>query len=111
MPDLSQYLQHDFRCGPPTLGHLGCSDRGGGGTGIGWYVGFRAGCAAVGSVFDTDDGILVSTKAILLQRVFDTLTDLSDCLGIRTNVSKTLSMDCDPCRALGVTLWRPTDSR
>ena len=49
-----------------------------------------------------DDGLLVSMWATHLQQDFDTLTELFDRVGLRTNVAKMVSMACQPCRALGV---------
>ena len=57
-----------------------------------------------------DYGLLTSTSLERLQQSFDTLTELFDRLVLRTNVSKTISIYCQNCRALGVTLWRPTAS-
>ena len=61
--------------------------------------------------FYPENDILVSMRAICLQRAFDTLAELFDCVILQTNVVKTTSMAFQPCRALGVALRRPTVSR
>ena len=45
--------------------------------------------------------LLTLTWVTRLQRAFTTLTDLFGCVGISTNVANTVSMACQPCRALG----------
>ena len=47
-------------------------------------------------------GLITSMRATGLQRVFDTLMELFDRVGLRTNVAKTVSMACQIFRVLGV---------
>ena len=51
--------------------------------------------------FYADDGALVFTWVTRIQRYFDTLTDLFDHVGLRTNVTKMVIMPCQSCCALG----------
>ena len=41
------------------------------------------------------------TQATCLQQALDTLTELFDCLGLCTNVTKMVSMACQTFRVLG----------
>ena len=50
--------------------------------------------------FYADDGILASTQVAGLQRVLPTLMGVFNQVRLRTNVAKTVSMDCKPCCAL-----------
>ena len=50
-------------------------------------------------VFYTDDGMVVSSDPAWLQGTFSALVAIFDRVGLRTNVNKTVSMDCHPCRA------------
>ena len=51
------------------------------------------------AVFYADDGMVVSSDPAWLQGVFNALVAIFDRLGLLTNVGKTVSMVCHPCRA------------
>ena len=51
------------------------------------------------TVFYTDDGMVVSSEPAWLQGAFNTLVAIFDRVGLLTNVGKTVSMICHPCRA------------
>ena len=51
------------------------------------------------SVFYADDGMVVSLGPAWLQGAFSALVVIFDKVGLRTNVNKTVSMACHPCRA------------
>ena len=51
------------------------------------------------AVFYADDGIVVSSDPTWLQGDFNALLDIFDRVGLLTNVRKTVSMVCNPCRA------------
>ena len=51
--------------------------------------------------FYTDGGLIASTRETHLQRDFDTLADLFDRVGLQNNVTKMVSMACQPCCTLG----------
>ena len=51
------------------------------------------------ALFYADDGMVASSDPRWLQWVFDTLVSLFERLGLRTNVSKTVSMVFRPCQA------------
>ena len=63
--------------------------------------GFRRDVQSLAAYFYADDKLITSMRATHIQRNFDTLTELFEHVGIRTNVSKTASMACKPYRALG----------
>ena len=54
-----------------------------------------------------DNGLIVTILLTHLQRVFTTLMDPSNHVGLYTNVSKTVSMACQPCRSFRGTMRRP----
>ena len=49
-------------------------------------------------IFYEDDGMVASTNPGCLQTVFDTMTELFDRVGLKTNVWETVGMVCHPCR-------------
>ena len=51
--------------------------------------------------FYANNGIVASNQPERLQREFEVLTGLLDRVGLRKNTRKTVSMDCQPCHALG----------
>ena len=50
-------------------------------------------------VFNANDGMVVSSDPAWLQGAFSALVAIFDRVGLRTNVGKTFSMACHPCRA------------
>ena len=50
-------------------------------------------------VFYSDDGMVVSSDPVWLQGAFNALVAIFDRVGLLTNVGKTVSMVCHPCRA------------
>ena len=52
------------------------------------------------AVFYADDGMAVSSDPAWLQGAFSALVAIFDRVGLRTNVNKTFSMACHPCRAV-----------
>ena len=50
-------------------------------------------------VFYADDGMVVSSEPAWIQGAFSALVAIFDRVGLRTNVGKTVSMACHPCRA------------
>ena len=48
-------------------------------------------------MFYVDDGMVVSSDPAWLQGAFSALVANFDRVGLRTNVSKTVSMACHPC--------------
>ena len=65
--------------------------------------GFGQNVQRLAAYFYAGNGILTSTQAARLQQDFDTLMKFFDHVGLCTNVSNTVIMDCWPCRAIGVT--------
>ena len=51
------------------------------------------------AVFYADDGMVVSSDPAWLQGAFSALVAIFYRVGLRTNVNKTVSMACHPCRA------------
>ena len=51
------------------------------------------------AVFYADDGMVVLSDPAWLQGAFSALVAIFDRVGLRTNVGKTVSMACHPCRA------------
>ena len=51
------------------------------------------------AVFYADDGMVVSSESAWLQGAFNALVAIFDRVGLLTNVGKTVSMVCHPCRA------------
>ena len=51
------------------------------------------------AVFYADDGMVVSLDPAWLQDAFNALVAIFDRVGLLTNVGKTVSMVCHPCRA------------
>ena len=51
------------------------------------------------AVFYADDGMVVSSDPAWLQGAFSALVAIFNRVGLRTNVGKTVSMACHPCRA------------
>ena len=51
--------------------------------------------------FYSDDGLLALTQVTRLQRSFNVLGYLFERVGLRTNVSKMVSISCQPCYAIG----------
>ena len=51
------------------------------------------------AVFYANDGMVVSLDPAWLQGAFSALVDIFDSVGLQTNVGKTVSMACHPCRA------------
>ena len=49
-------------------------------------------------VFYADDGMFVSSDPACLQGAFSALVAIFDRVGLLTNVGKTVSMACHPCR-------------
>ena len=49
-------------------------------------------------VFYADDRMVGASDPAWLQGAFSALLDIFDRVGLRTNVDKTVSMDCHPCR-------------
>ena len=49
--------------------------------------------------FYADDGMVVSSDPAWLQGTFSALIAIFNRVGLRTNVGKTVSMACHPCRA------------
>ena len=49
-----------------------------------------------GTFFYTNDGVVASTDLEWLQSAFDTLTGMSDQVGLWTNVRKTIRVVCRP---------------
>ena len=58
------------------------------------------------AVFYTDNRMVVSSDPTWLQGTFNALVAIFDRLGLLTNVGKTVSMVCHPCRAGPETGWR-----
>ena len=50
-------------------------------------------------VLYADNGMVVSSDPSWLQGAISSLVDIFDRVGLRTNVNKTVSMACHPCRA------------
>ena len=50
-------------------------------------------------MFYADDRMVVSSDPAWLQSAFSALVAIFDRVGLRTNVNKTFSMACHPCRA------------
>ena len=63
------------------------------------------------AVFYTDDGMVVLSDPAWLQGVFNALVAFFDKVGLMTNVSKTVSMVCHPCRAGAVNRTEEAYSR
>ena len=55
-------------------------------------------------MFYANDGMVVSSDPAWIQGAFSALVAIFDRVGLRTNVNKTVSMACHPCRA-GVGNW------
>ena len=53
------------------------------------------------AVYYADDGMVGATDPQWLQGAFSALVAIFDRVGLRTNVGKTVSMACHPCRAGG----------
>ena len=51
------------------------------------------------AVLYADDGMVVLSDPAWLQGAFSALVAIFDRVGLRTNVNKTVSMACHPCRA------------
>ena len=51
------------------------------------------------AVFYANDGMVVSSDPAWLQGAFSALVAILDRVGLQTNVGKTVSMACHPCRA------------
>ena len=51
------------------------------------------------AVFYADDGMVVSLEPAWIQGAFSALVAIFYRVGLRTNVNKTVSMACHPCRA------------
>ena len=51
------------------------------------------------AIFYADDSMVVSSDPALLQGAFSALVAIFNRVGLRTNVGKTVSMACHPCRA------------
>ena len=63
--------------------------------------------AVKASFFYANNGMVASTDSVWLQSAFDTLTGLFDRVGLRTNVCKTVGMECRPCRVDGCRKTKP----
>ena len=50
-------------------------------------------------MFYADDGMVTSSDPACLQGAFSALVAIFDRVGLQTNVGKTVSMACHPCRA------------
>ena len=59
----------------------------------------RGGGGPFSAVFYADDGMVGATDPKWLQGAFSALVALFDRVGLQTNVDKTVSMACQPCRA------------
>ena len=55
------------------------------------------------AVFYTDDGMVGASDPTWLQGAFSALVAIFNRVGLQTNVDKTVSMACQPCRAGGGT--------
>ena len=53
------------------------------------------------ALFYADDGMVASSDPRWLQWAFNALVRLFDCVGLHTNVGKTVSMTCRPCPTAG----------
>ena len=53
------------------------------------------------AVFYANDGMVASSDPAWIQGAFSALVAIFDRVGLRTNVGKTVSMACHPCRAGG----------
>ena len=53
------------------------------------------------SYFYDEDGLMSSTQLEWLQRAFEILTCLFNCICLRTNTTKTIVMVCQTCHAPG----------
>ena len=51
------------------------------------------------AVFYADDGMVGASNPKQLQGAFSALVAIFDRVGLQTNVDKTVSMSCKPCRA------------
>ena len=51
------------------------------------------------AVFYADDGMVGASDPAWLQGAFSALVTIFDRVGLQTNVDKTVSMACQPCRA------------
>ena len=60
--------------------------------------GFKRYVQRLETYFYPDYMPIVSMRETRLQKDFDTLTELFNCVGLRTNVAKTVIMVCQPCR-------------
>ena len=53
------------------------------------------------ALFYADDGMVASSDHCWLRWAFNALVGLFECVGLCTNVGKTVSMTCRPCPAAG----------
>ena len=60
----------------------------------------RGGEGHFSAVFYADDGIVGATDPKWLQGAFSALVAIFDRVGLQTNVDKTVSLACQPCRAV-----------
>ena len=63
--------------------------------------GFGRDMQSLEAYFYEEDGLITPTQETCLQRYFDTQTELFDRVGLQTNVIKMVSINLQPCRALG----------
>ena len=56
--------------------------------------GFGQDIQRLASYFYADDDLLTSTQVEQLQQAFNTLTELFNQVGLRTNIANTANMDC-----------------
>ena len=59
-----------------------------------------------GKFFYADYGVVASTDPGWLQSALDLLTGLFDQVGLRTDISNTVGMVCQPCRVAGVRSYK-----
>ena len=51
--------------------------------------------------FYAEDGVVALTQQERLQRAFEFLTGIFNCVGLRTNTTRTVGMVCQSCHAPG----------
>ena len=60
--------------------------------------------------FYANNGILATKQAKMMKRALNVLAELFDQVGLHTNMGNMIRMVCQPCRAIGDTIWSTTAS-
>ena len=63
--------------------------------------GFGRAAGRMVTFFYADNRLLEYTREERLHQEFNMLTNLFDCVGLRMNVRKTVSVVCQPCQSVG----------